>query len=44
MISIKKVEDDEWNEALYSLLIEKFFSENVDSIYKENLNENLKKK
>lgn len=39
----KKVEDDEWNEALYTLLIEKFFSEKVDSIYKENLNENFKK-
>ena len=30
----KKVEDDEWNEALYSLLIEKFFSEKDSTIRK----------
>jgi putative transferase (TIGR04331 family) len=29
----KKIEEDEWNEALYSLLIEKFFSSNINIIH-----------
>ena len=29
----KKIEEDEWNEALYSLLIKKFFSSNVNIIH-----------
>ncbi len=35
-----KIEKDEWNEALYCLLIEKFFSSNIDLI---NLKESYKK-
>ena len=42
MDDFNKVEDDN-GMALYSLLIEKFFSENVNSIYGENLNEKFKK-